>query len=140
MALTPDQVRSVVLDYVAAWNTNNEGLLLSLYAEDAVFVDPVGSAEFHGHAGIRRFWVRAHAGESRILAPRIDQITICGDEAILRFTMVVREPATNRGLDLAVIDHLVLDEGGRIRTLRAFWDEACITVPPGMEAIVPPTD
>ena len=139
MAATPDQVREVIGKYMEAWATGNKELLLGIFAEDATWEDPVGSPAFVGHEGVAKFWDFAHQGadQGRTISPRIDQVIACGNEGILRFTMQVRLPAQNKGLDLAVVDHFVLDDAGRIVKARAFWDEGCVGVPAGMDFFAP---
>lgn len=139
MAATPDQVRETIRKYMQAWATNDKALLLGLFAPDATWEDPVGTPPFVGHEGVSRFWDFAHAGagEGRTIQPRVDQIIANGHEGILRFTMQVRLPAENKGLDLAVVDYFELDDAGLIRRARAFWDEGCVSVPPGMELFAP---
>ena len=137
MPATPDQVRAVIEQYVQAWTTNDRALLLSLFAEDAVWEDPVGTPPFVGHEGIARFWDFARQDAARQLTARPEQIIACGNEGILRFVMQVRLPEQNQGLDLQVTDHFVINDAGRIQTARAFWDEHCVQCPPGMELFVP---
>lgn len=139
MAATPEQVREVIRKYMQAWATNDKALLLSIFAKDASWEDPVGTPPFLGHEGVARFWDFAHMGaeQGRTIAPRIDQIIANGNEGILRFTMQVRLPAENKGLDLAVVDYFELDDEGLIRRARAFWDESCVSVPEGMTLFAP---
>ena len=101
MAATPAQVREVIGKYMEAWATGNKELLLSIFAEDATWEDPVGSPAFVGHEGVAKFWdfARQGADEGRTISPRIDQVIACGNEGILRFTMQVRLPAENKGLE-----------------------------------------
>ena len=91
MAATPAQVREVIGKYMEAWATGNKELLLSIFAEDATWEDPVGSPAFVGHEGVAKFWdfARQGADEGRTISPRIDQVIACGNEGILRFTMQV---------------------------------------------------
>ena len=140
MPATPAQVRETMRRYLHAWSTGDKALLLSLFAPDARWEDPVGTPAFVGHAGIGGFWDFAHAGEGRSIAPRLEQMIACGNEGILRFTMQVRLPAHNQGLDLAVVDHFELNDDGLIRRARAFWDEGCAGVPAGMTMFAPNID
>ena len=169
MAATPAQVREVIGKYMEAWATGNKELLLSIFAEDATWEDPVGSPAFVGHEGVAKFWdfARQGADEGRTISPRIDQVIACGNEGILRFTMQVRVPAQNQGLDLAVVDYgyqpddvlytcLPLFHGNALNaasvcafvadaslvlarrfSARAFWDESCAGVPAGMDFFAP---
>jgi steroid Delta-isomerase len=137
MAATPQQVRRVLEDYVKAWATGDRELFLSLFAEDASWSDPVGTPEFRGHAAIGRFWDFAHQGDERQLMPRVEEIRANANEGILRFVMQVRIPSRGEGLDLSVIDYVVLNDEGRIQLSRAFWDETHATTPPGLKPFAP---
>jgi steroid delta-isomerase len=137
MAATPQQVRDALNNYVTAWATNNKALLLSAFAEDASFCDPAGTPEFIGHEGIGRFWDFAHQDPNRLMTPKFEEIRACGSEGVLRFTMQVRVPSQNKGLDLSIIEYARLNDAGKIATLRAFWDETSASVPPGMELFAP---
>lgn len=137
MAVTPQKVREVLEAYARAWATDDKALLLSLFAQDAEWSDPVGTPPFRGHEGVGRFWDFTHQDAGRSMTPRVEEIRACGSEGILRFTMQVRIPSRNEGLDLAIVDYFQLDEAGKIRVAKAFWDESCVSVPPGMKLFVP---
>lgn len=138
MSTTPDQVRETINQYVQAWATGDKALLLSIFAEDASWEDPVGTPAFIGHEGIEQFWNFAYpTEEGRSLTPVPHQIIACGNEGILRFTMQVRVPAENKGLDLLVTDHFEINNAGKIQRARAFWDESCVSCPDSMEMFVP---
>jgi steroid delta-isomerase len=137
MPATPEQVRHVLKQYLTAWATNDRALFLSLFAEDARWSDPVGTPEFKGHAGIGKFWDFAHQDPERTLSPRLEEIRACANEGILRFTMQVRIASRNEGLDLSVIDYVMLNQAGKIQSARAFWDETSASTPPGMKPYAP---
>jgi steroid delta-isomerase len=137
MGATPAQVRAALNSYIEAWTTGNKELLLSVFAEDASFCDPVGTPEFVGHDGIGRFWDFARQDKGRTMTPALEEIRACGSEGILRFTMQVRIPAENKGLDLSVIEYVLIDDAGKIKSLRAFWDETNFSVPEGLEMFSP---
>jgi steroid Delta-isomerase len=137
MPATPTQVREVLESYIKAWATGDKQLLLSLFAEDARWADPAGSPEFKGHEGVSKFWDFAHLDPERQLDPQVEEIRACGNEGILRFTMRVRIPKRNQGLDLSVIDYMVLNDAGKIQMARAFWDERNASTPSGMQPFPP---
>ncbi len=137
MDVTPATVREVIERYIHAWNNNDKALLLSLFAADAQWTDPVGGPTFAGHEGVAAFWDFAHQGQARELQAVPREIIACANEGILHFTMQVRVPAENKGLDLQVTDHFVLNEAGLIASARAFWDEGCVHCPVGMDLFVP---
>ena len=118
------RTRAAIEAYVDAWARNDRAALLGVFAEGAVWVDPVGTPPYEGHEAIGKFWDRAHAGGVR-LEPRVQRIVVCGNEGVLLFRMVVRN-ADGSGMGLDVCDHMIVDEHGRIRTARAFWDGSCM--------------
>ncbi len=137
MTVTPDTVRAVIAQYVKAWSTNDKALLLSIFADNAQWCDPVGTPPFEGRDGVAKFWDFAHQDTARSLTPKVDKIIANGNEGILRFTMQVRSPSTNQGLDLAVVDRFVLDGAGKIVLAQAYWDEGCVSIPDGMQPLLP---
>jgi len=130
-------VRSVIEAYVRAWQSGDRALLVSLFAEDCEWHDPVGTPPFKGHAGVARFWDFAHQDPTRRMTPRVHRIVACGNEGILHFTMEVRLPHLNQGLDLTVIDRFVLNPEGKIHLAQAYWDPSCAAVPEGMQLFAP---
>jgi steroid delta-isomerase len=137
MTATPEDTRKALNNYIKAWATNDKALLMSILSADAVFCDPVGSPEFVGHEGIGKFWDFSHMGEGRTLTPVLQEIRACGSEGILRFVMQVRIPSANQGLDLSIIEYVQIDDAGKIKSLRAFWDETSVAKPDGMDLFNP---
>jgi steroid delta-isomerase len=137
MSATPDDTRKALNNYIKAWATNDKALLMSILSDDAVFCDPVGTPEFIGHEGIGRFWDFSHMGEGRTLTPVLQEIRACGSEGILRFVMQVRIPSANQGLDLSIVEYVQIDDAGKIKSLRAFWDETSVAKPDGMDLFNP---
>jgi len=140
MTVTADQVRDVVLKYVEAWTKGDRQLLLSIFAEDASWCDPVGTPAFTGHRGIAAFWDFAHQDSARQMTPEVNRIVVCANEALLDFTMKVRVPHLNQGLDLRVVDRFVVDDSGRIQTANAYWDQSSASAPDGMDFFIPNID
>lgn len=138
MTATPADVRKACENYVKAWKTNDKALLMSILADDAVFCDPVGTPDFVGLEGVGRFWDFAHTGPAdRTLTPVLEEIRACANEGILRFVMQVRIPSANQGLDLSIIEYVTVNDQGKIKSLRAFWDETSVAKPDGMDLFVP---
>ena len=135
--MKPEVVRNVLESYVRAWATGDRALLLSLFASDCEWSDPVGTPPFKGHDGVARFWDFAHQDTGRQLVPKIHRIVVCANEGIVHFTMQVRAPQVNQGLDLNITDRFVLNEQGLIRIAAAYWDNGCLSVPEGMEGFAP---
>jgi steroid delta-isomerase len=116
---TPEQVRKVVDAYVDAYRRNDRQAVLDLFAPDAEFHDPVGQPAHVGHAGIGAFWDQAHQLADRIvLEPR--DVVVCGTEA----AMVLEIHATigDGGMVIDAVETFEIDDDGRIRRLKAYWD------------------
>ena len=137
MTASPQTTRATIENYVKAWATGDKKLFLTLFAEDAVWEDPVGSPPFKGLAGVEKFWDFSHAGPARQLTPVAHEIVTCANQGILRFTMQVRLPKENQGLDLSIIDYFEVNDAGKIKVAKAFWDESKISVPAGMQVFMP---
>jgi steroid delta-isomerase len=138
--MKPEVVRSVLESYIRAWATGDKALILSLFAEDCEWSDPVGTPPFKGREGVARFWDFAHQDATRQMTPKLHRIVVCANEGILNFTMQVRVPKLNQGLDLNIIDRFVLNEAGQIRTAQAYWDTGSLSVPEGMAGFAPNID
>jgi steroid Delta-isomerase len=138
--MKPEVVRSVLESYIRAWASGDKALILSLFAEDCEWSDPVGTPPFKGREGVARFWDFAHQDATRQMTPKMHRIVVCANEGILNFTMQVRVPKLNQGLDLNIIDRFVLNEAGQIRTAQAYWDTGSLSVPEGMAGFAPNID
>jgi steroid Delta-isomerase len=124
MKETEKRTRAAVEAYVDAWAKNDRAALLNVFAEDAVWIDPVGTPPYEGHAGIGEFWDNAHAGDAT-LTPEVKRIVVCANEAILLFRMVVRN-STGGGMGLDVCDQMTVNEDGKIQLAKAYWDNSCV--------------
>lgn len=135
--MKPEVVRNVLESYARAWASGDKALVLSLFAEDCEWSDPVGTPPFKGHAGVARFWDFAHQDPTRLMTPQVHRLVVCANEGILNFTMQVRVPHLNQGLDLNITDRFVLNEAGKIALAQAYWDATCVSVPEGMQLFAP---
>src|SRR5262245_34134947 len=117
--VTPERVRAVVDQYVAGYRENDKAAVLALFAPDAEFHDPVGQPAHVGHEGIGAFWDQAHSLADRIvLEPR--DVIVCGHEAAMIFE--IHATIGDGGMVIDGVETFDIDDDGRIRTLRAFWD------------------
>jgi steroid delta-isomerase len=138
--MNPETIRNAIEAYARAWSSNDKALILSLFAPDCEWSDPVGTPPFKGHEGVSRFWDFAHRDPKVQMTPKVHRIVVCANEGILNFTMQVRLPHLNQGLDLNVTDRMVFNEQGRIRLAQAYWDATCVSVPEGMQLFAPNID
>jgi len=131
-----ERVRRAVDRYMEAWSEGNRQQLLDVFAEDGEMTDPVGTQPLVGRKAIGEFWDFAHQDGEKTITHRSERIVVCANEALLEFVIEVRLP-NNSGLDLRAFNHFVVNEEDRIQSLRAFWDESCMTQPEGMDLFVP---
>ena len=120
---TPDEIRAVVDEYVAASNRNDKAAVLELFAPDAVWHDPVGQPPHVGREEIAAFFDQA-----RTLADQIemvpcdapDHLIVCGNEAVLRFEVHATIGESTMVMD--VIEVFEVDADAHIASARAYWD------------------
>ena len=117
MAASNEQIRQVVEQYVALV-AKDPAAIPELYAEGATLEDPVGSEVRTTRAQIAEFY-GALVGLD--IETRLVEARVVAGEAVFCFELV-----TTVGDDryrLAPFDHMVFDDEGRIRSMRAFWSE-----------------
>jgi steroid delta-isomerase len=121
---TAEKTRAAVEAYVRAWASNDKDALLAAFAEDGVWIDPVGTPPYEGRAAIGGFWDQAHAG-GQTFTPEVKRIVACGNEAVLVFRMVVRNPKGG-GMTIDVVDQMIVGADGKIQVAKAFWDASSL--------------
>lgn len=119
------RTRAAIEGYVKAWATNDKEALLNVFAEDAIWIDPVGTPAWEGRARIAEFWEMAHQGGA-VLEPRVQRIVVCGNEGILLFRMVVRFGGGAGGMGIDACDQMIVNDEGRIASGKAYWDQGCV--------------
>lgn len=119
------RTRRALERYVRAWAENDRDAFLDVFAEDAEWIDPVGTPPYRGREQIARFWDDAHASGATF-EPTVHRIVACGDEGLLVFRMIVRDPGGG-GMALEACDVMQVGEDGRIRSGKAYWDHGCVT-------------
>jgi steroid Delta-isomerase len=116
---TPETVRSVVDEYVAASNTGDREAVLSLFAPDAVWYDPVGQAPHTGLEGISAFYDQARTMADRIEMKPSDVI-VCGSEAAMVFEIHVT--IGDGGMVMDAVETFEVNDDGKISGMKAYWD------------------
>tara|TARA_Y100000590_G_scaffold467487_1_gene646541 strand:+ start:54 stop:488 length:435 start_codon:yes stop_codon:yes gene_type:complete len=128
-----DKVYNAINNYAEAYRNDDKELFLSLWHQEAIFEDPVGSEPCKGIEAISAFWDFAHP-EGQSIHPNDVKITVCANEGILQATMQVRNKSNNTGMDIQVVDHFIVNDNGKILSGRAFWDESNMTIPDNLES------
>jgi steroid delta-isomerase len=116
---TPEIVRSVVDDYVAASNANDRDAVLALFAPDAVWHDPVGQPPHVGVKAIGAFYDQARTMADRIEMKPADVI-VCGNEAVMVFEIHVT--IGDGGMVMDAVETFDVNDDAKIVGMKAYWD------------------
>lgn len=119
MSPTPEQIRATAEAYVAALDRSDTDALAALYAEGATVEDPVGSPVREGNAAIDEFY-------GNLAGLRMDakllEVRVCGRELLFNFELVTHFDENTR-TTINVWDNMVLDEEGKVLSMKAYWGE-----------------
>ena len=129
-----EKVQSALDNYVLAYMNNDKSLFRSLWDDEAVFEDPVGAEPCKGIEAICAFWDFGHAEGMEIKPTNVETI-ICANEGILKAVMEVRNSNDNSGMNIAIVDHFIINDAGKIVTGRAFWNEDTISQPTDIKSM-----
>jgi len=113
-------VKASINAYFDSWKTGDIDARAALFADDASFADPVGSPKFDGLEAIRGFWTNA-ARAPIDTRPEVERVVVCGDEALVVFTMFLDMKGKTVG-SLQVHERFVFGPDGKIVELQPFWD------------------
>jgi steroid delta-isomerase len=119
---TPDELRSLVDDYMRAMSTNDKASYVALFAADATVEDPVGSGVHTGHDEIGAFWDMVHGLSESITLVPTGPVRVSGDE--LAFPMQAVSDIGGTKMVVDIIDVFAVDDDRKITAMRAFWDMA----------------
>lgn len=117
---TPDEMRALVDDYIAAMSSNDKDGYVALFADDATVEDPIGSGVHTGHDEIRGFWDMVHSLSDSITLVGTGPVRVAGDE--LAFPMQAISDVGGSKVVVDIIDTFVVDADRKITGMRAFWD------------------
>lgn len=116
-------VRSVIERYLRAYEDSDYATCEAMFADEAVFEDPVGGRRFDGIEAIRGF-LRSAPPEIKIKS-NVHKIVECGRDAMFHYTMTITGWRDNPA-EIEVYETIAIDDAERISSLRAFWNEDSI--------------
>jgi steroid Delta-isomerase len=117
-------IRKTVQGYVDANTSGDRDAWIDLFSEDVAFEDPVGSEVIKGRDAMLSFW-DATRKDFPAMSLKLVQVAVCGNEAAFVIHATIDPdgtPSVVRAMDV-----VQLDEDGRIRSLRAYWDALSTT-------------
>ena len=123
----PDpRVAGAVSGYFEAISTRAESAWLTLFADDAVIHDPVGSIPAEGRAALANVWKMLQTSfESLILDPV--HTFHGGNGAAVKWTGHGRG-ITGAEVEFEGISIFEVNSDGRIQTLMSYWDPAAMMI------------
>lgn len=118
--LTQELGQKIVEAYLAALNQGDLERILNLYAADASVEDPVGTDPIQGREALAEFYQTAVA---MVTAARsTGPVRVAADELVFPFE--IESVFEGNKSSIQIIDHFVVNAGGEIQSMRAFWSEA----------------
>lgn len=120
------QARETLQAYLDGWQRKDKDAWLALFAADAEVTDPVGAPAHEGIDAISAFWDTV-TSTGLALNPTVHRVAVCGDEAMMSFTMASTNPA-GMGMAVEIVDVFTLNDDGKITRLKAFWDQGCMSM------------
>lgn len=119
---TSETLSAVVHRYLELVGKGSADDIVALFAEDATVEDPVGSEPRVGHQAIREFFTTL---ESLDRATDLVSLRVCGHEAAFQFAITFDPGMGPMRLD--PIDTVVIDQTGKIKSLRSYFSPADVT-------------
>jgi steroid delta-isomerase len=116
---SPEQVQAAVDAYVAAYMANDRDAFLDAFADDGVIEDPVGTPAHAGRDARGAFWDTVHQLTERMTFD-VKDVVVCGSEAAMVFR--IHAGTADAGIVLDAVDIFQVDDGGKIASMRAYWD------------------
>ncbi|MBF6555363.1 MAG: SgcJ/EcaC family oxidoreductase [Acidimicrobiales bacterium] len=122
--LTPNELRSLIADYVDAINAREAHAIAALFTEDAVHADPVSNPPNVGRAAITAFF-EAGISASRSWTFTAKEVHTCGAHVAVDFGISVATGGSSMTID--GIEVFVADDDGLFISAHAYWDDADLT-------------
>jgi len=115
MSMTPQQWLEA---YRKAWMERDADAAAALFTEDATYAEQPYQDAFVGRQGVRDYWARVTAAQSRIEMKYGTPITVGKRTAVEWWTTL-----ENGGVPVTLAGAFILtfDEAGLCRTLREYW-------------------
>jgi steroid Delta-isomerase len=114
---TPEQMEAAVHTYVEAFDKGDAALAASIFAEDAVIEDPIGTPPKIGQTAILQFYTESMATGAKLLLA--GPVRIAASHAA--FAMQVQLSWGGKDMAIDVIDTFAFDEAGKVKLMQAYF-------------------
>lgn len=114
---TPEAMEAAVHTYVEAFDKGDAALAASIFAQDAVIDDPIGSPSKVGQAAILQFYTESMATGAKLVLQGPVRVAT----AHAAFAMQVRLNWGGKDMAIDVIDTFAFDEAGKVKQMQAYF-------------------
>ena len=114
---TPEQMEQAVHTYFEAFDKRDPQLAASIFADDAVIEDPIGTPPKVGREAILQFYTESMATGARLVL----QGPIRVATAHAAFAMQVRLNWDGKDMAIDVIDTFAFDDAGKVKLMNAYF-------------------
>lgn len=114
---TPEAMEAAVHTYVEAFDKQDPALATSIFADDAVIDDPIGSPPKVGKAAILQFYTESMATGAKLVLQGPVRVAT----AHAAFAMQVRLNWGGKDMAIDVIDTFAFDEAGKVKQMQAYF-------------------
>ena len=122
--LSRDHMERAARAYLVSYLNADIESRAALFADDAVFEDPVGATPLRGISEIVRFWEGARDIQWWA-AHDVRRVVVSGNEVMLHFVSTMKVP----GLETArmeVFEVQVFNDAGKISHVKVYFDAECL--------------
>jgi ketosteroid isomerase-like protein len=120
MALTRQSAREVIGTYIRAWETQDPGLIVTIFTPDATYHERVLAGPIPGREAIRRYWQAKVVESQANIRCELLNLYLDGTTAIAEWEAEFDDMA--QGLRKRMREIAVLTfEGCLISSLREYW-------------------
>lgn len=108
-------LKNAVARYIEAFDKGDTGIIAELFAADATVEDPVGSPVRRGLDEIKAFYQSSFDMGVKLVL--VGKPRCAGNSVAFSFEAVVGN------MRISPIDVFELDDSGRVKSMRAYWNE-----------------
>jgi ketosteroid isomerase-like protein len=120
VALTRGDVLSVLEVYIRAWQSQDPGLIVTIFTEDATYHERVLEAPIPGREAIRAYWQDKVVASQANIRCELLNLYLDGSTAVAEWLAEfddIGQGVRKRMREIAVLEF----EGGLIASLREYW-------------------
>lgn len=114
---TAEAMEAAVHTYVEAFDKGDAALAASIFADDAVIDDPIGSPPKVGKAAILQFYTESMATGAKLVLQGPVRVAT----AHAAFAMQVRLNWGGKDMAIDVIDTFAFDDDGKVKQMQAYF-------------------